>query len=76
MLKNFGREFVFFHYFLFSHVFKNIRRNKVIENSPKTPQNVSAKTTTEPSDKTDLTVKSVTNVDKLVSGAVIKKPYG
>jgi hypothetical protein len=52
---------------------KTANNNKVAENSPKTPQKVSAKTTSDPSDKRDLAVKSVTNVDKLVSGAVIKK---
>jgi hypothetical protein len=51
----------------------NPNNNKVAENSPKTPQNVSAKMTSKPSDKRDLAVKSVTNVDKLVSGAAIKK---
>jgi hypothetical protein len=51
----------------------NPNSNKVVENNPKTPQKASAKMTSEPHDKRDLPVKSVTNVDKLVSGAAIKK---
>ena len=51
----------------------NPNNNKVVENNPKTPQKVSAKMMSEPSDKRDLVVKSVTNVDKLVSGAATKK---
>ena len=51
----------------------NLNNNKVVENNPKTPQKVSAKTMSESSDKRDLAVKSVTNVDKLVSGAATKK---
>jgi hypothetical protein len=51
----------------------NPNNNKVAENNPKTPQKVSSKTTSEPSDKRDLAIKSVTNVDKLVSGVAIKK---
>jgi ribonuclease HI len=51
----------------------NPNNNKVVENNPKTPQKVSAKMMSEPSDKRDLVVKSVTNVDKLVSEAAIKE---
>jgi hypothetical protein len=50
----------------------NLNNNKFAENSPKTPQKVSIKTTLESSDKRDLAVKSVTNVDKILPGAATK----
>jgi hypothetical protein len=48
-------------------------RNKGVQNSPKIPQKAFAKTTSELHDKRDLPVNSVTNIDKTVSQAVIKK---
>jgi hypothetical protein len=47
----------------------SLNSNKIVENSHKTTQKVSAKMTLEPADKRDLVVKSVTNVDKIVPGA-------
>jgi hypothetical protein len=50
----------------------NLNNNKFAENNPKTPQKVPVKTTLEPSDKRDLAVKSVTNVDKIIPGTATK----
>jgi hypothetical protein len=50
----------------------NLNSKKIAEISPKTPQKVPTKTTLEPSDKRDLTVKTVSNVDKVISGTTTK----
>ena len=50
----------------------NLNKKKIAEISSKTAQKVPAKTTLEPSDKRDLTEKTVSNVDKIVSGIATK----
>jgi hypothetical protein len=50
----------------------NLNNKKIAEISPKTPQKVPTKTTLEPLDKRDLTVKTVSNVDKVISGTTTK----
>jgi hypothetical protein len=50
----------------------NLNSKIIAEIIPKTPQKVSTKTTPEPSDKRDLVVKSVTNVDKVILGTATK----
>jgi len=68
--------------FLLQKMLQNIAENsknnilindKVAENSSKSAQKVSAKTTLDLADKRDLAVKSMTNVDKIVPGAATKK---
>jgi hypothetical protein len=50
----------------------NLNSKKIAEIGPKTPQKVPIKTTPEPSNKRDLVVKSVSNVDKVISGTTTK----
>jgi hypothetical protein len=50
----------------------NLNSTKLEEFGPKTPQKVPAKTTLEISDKRDLAVKSITNVDKIIPGTATK----
>jgi hypothetical protein len=50
----------------------NLNSSTLAEISPKTLQKVLAKTTLEVSDKIDLAVKSVTNVDKTIPGTATK----
>jgi hypothetical protein len=56
---------------------KNNNRNskKIAKISPKTAQKVSAKTTLEPSDKRDVTEKTVSNADKVISGTTTKNQH-
>jgi hypothetical protein len=44
----------------------NLNNKKIAKISPKTPQKVPTKTTLEPSYKRDLTIKTVSNVDKVI----------
>jgi hypothetical protein len=50
----------------------NLNNKKIAEISSKTTQKIPAKTTPEPPDKRDLTEKTVSNVDKVVSGTTTK----
>jgi len=54
----------------------NLNSKKIAEISPKTPQKVPTKTTLEPSDKRNLTEKTVSNVDKVISGTMIENQQG
>jgi hypothetical protein len=49
-----------------------LNNNKIAEINPKTPQKVPTKTTLGPSYKGDLTKKTVSNVDKVISGTTTK----